>query len=182
MWTARITKVTPGSHVYHPSDVIFRQNLDPPLHIVSNCLSICFVVFPLQEEKNWRNYATWFVKVIIPELTACFGGFVYFVYRRLPAGRRRYSPWLAARDTLSRWIFFILPIFRIIVLAEKSRKIFEFKGLICKIFRGKDLGRFYLPVVAGRRSTNCNEERWCSEICRPSAAKAAMKTWLLRHG
>jgi hypothetical protein len=30
--------------------------------------------------------------------------------------------------------------FRIIELRKKSRKIFEFKGLICKIFRNKDLG------------------------------------------
>jgi hypothetical protein len=31
------------------------------------------------------------------------------------------------------------PIFRIIELGEKSPQIFEFKGLICKIFRNKDL-------------------------------------------
>ena len=47
-------------------------------------------------------------------------------------------------------IFFTTRPIRIIGLAGNPRKIFEFKGLICKIFRGKDLGRSYWPVVAGR--------------------------------
>jgi hypothetical protein len=35
--------------------------------------------------------------------------------------------------------FFLLRSFKIIDLEKNSRKIFEFKGLICKIFRNKDL-------------------------------------------
>jgi hypothetical protein len=43
--------------------------------------------------------------------------------------------------------FFIFCIFRIIVLAGNGRQIFEFKGLIRKILRNKDLGS-----VSGARS------------------------------
>src|SRR6266852_4247970 len=35
--------------------------------------------------------------------------------------------------------------FRIIELRKNSRKIFEFKGLICKIFRNKDLRDLFAP-------------------------------------
>jgi len=71
------------------------------------------------------------------------------VIRRLPAGRWRYARGLANGIRGQDGFFFILPIFRTMVLAGKSLQIFEFTGLICKIFRGKELGRSCSTVVAG---------------------------------
>jgi hypothetical protein len=79
------------------------------------------------------------------EIAAGFGGFGYSQF---------IAPGFATE------IFLFFQIFRIMGLAEKPREIFEFKGLICKIFRGKDLVRSYCPIGrwwpsgGTRRSTN----------------------------
>ena len=66
------------------------------------------------------------------------------------------------------WIFLFLRSFRIIRLGTKSRKIFEFKGLICKMSRNKDLATSVAWVPPGPPITPMRKGR--GNVPRPFLA------------